>query len=87
VAGSALVTVTGPGGVGKTRLAVQAPADLLPSFGDGAWLCELAAAADSEPMAQLVATTLRVRSRPGLSAAGSVVEFLRDPQWPAAGAG
>jgi class 3 adenylate cyclase len=39
-----LVTVTGPGGVGKTRLALQAAADQLPSFSDGAWLCELAPA-------------------------------------------
>jgi predicted ATPase len=77
VAGSALVTVTGPGGVGKTRLAVQAAADQLPSFSDGAWLCELAAAADAESMAQLVAAALGVRPRPGLSTAGSVVEFLR----------
>ena len=77
VAGSPLVTVTGPGGVGKTRLAVQAAADLLPSFADGAWLCELAAADDGESMAQVVATALGVRSRPGLSTAGSVVEFLR----------
>src|SRR6516164_2756483 len=77
VAGSALVTVTGPGGVGKTRLAVQAAADLLPSFSDGAWLCELAAAGDAESMTQLVATALRVRSRPGLSTADSVVEFLK----------
>jgi predicted ATPase/class 3 adenylate cyclase len=77
VAQSALVTVTGPGGVGKTRLAVQAAADLLPSFPDGAWLCELAAAGDPESMAEVVATALGVRSRPGLSTAGSVVEFLR----------
>ena len=53
--GSPLVTVTGPGGVGKTRLAVQAAADQLPSFSDGAWLCELAAAGDGETMAQAVA--------------------------------
>jgi predicted ATPase/class 3 adenylate cyclase len=77
VAGSALVTVTGPGGVGKTRLAVQAAADQLPSFADGAWLCELAAAGDADSMVEVVATALRVRSRPGLSTAGSVVEFLR----------
>jgi predicted ATPase len=77
VAGSALVTVTGPGGVGKTRLAVQAAADQLEAFADGAWLCELAAAGDGESMAQLVAAALGVRSRPGLSTAGSVVEFLR----------
>jgi len=74
---SPLVTVTGPGGVGKTRLALRAAADQLPSFGEGAWLCELAAAPDAETMAQVVAAALRVRPRPDLSTAGSVVEFLR----------
>jgi predicted ATPase len=75
--GSALVTVTGPGGVGKTRLALQAAADQLPSFGDGAWLCELHAAEDGETMAQAVLAALRVRPRPGISTASSIVEFLR----------
>jgi predicted ATPase/class 3 adenylate cyclase len=74
---SALATVTGPGGVGKTRLALQAAADQLPSFADGAWLCELAAAGDQETMAQAVLAALRARPRAGLSVAGSVVEFLR----------
>ena len=74
---SPLVTVTGPGGVGKTRLALQAAADQLPSFRDGAWLCELHPAADEEMMAQAVLAALRVQPRPGLSTAGSVVEFLR----------
>jgi transcriptional regulator with XRE-family HTH domain len=77
VRGSPLVTVTGPGGVGKTRLAVQAAADQLEAFADGAWLCELAAAGDAESVSQVVASALRVRQRPGLSTAGSVVEFLR----------
>jgi predicted ATPase/class 3 adenylate cyclase len=74
---SPLVTVTGPGGVGKTRLALQAAAEQLPSFGDGAWLCELAAAGDGEAMAQAVLAALRVQPRAGLSVAGSIVEFLR----------
>jgi predicted ATPase/class 3 adenylate cyclase len=77
MARSPLVTVTGPGGVGKTRLALQAAADHLPSFGDGAWLCELAPAVDAEAMAQAVLAALRVRPRADLSVAGSVVEFLR----------
>jgi predicted ATPase/class 3 adenylate cyclase len=74
---SPLVTVTGAGGVGKTRLALQAAADQLPSFGDGAWLCELAAAGDAEAMARAVLAALRVQPRAGLSVAGSIVEFLR----------
>ena len=37
-----VVTLTGPGGVGKTRLALQAAAQAAPRFADGAWLCELA---------------------------------------------
>ena len=77
MARSPLVTVTGVGGVGKTRLALEAAAGQLPSFRDGAWLCELAATVDGETMAQAVAAALRVRPRPGLSTAGSIVEFLR----------
>ena len=78
MARSPLVTVTGPGGVGKTRLALYAAADQLPSFGDGAWLCELHAAGDGETMAQTILAALRARPRTGLSTAGSVVEFLRN---------
>ena len=74
---SPLVTVTGPGGVGKTRLVLQAAADQVPLFGDGVWLCELASAQNTETMTQVVAAALHVRPRPGLSTAGSVVEFLR----------
>jgi predicted ATPase len=59
------------------ELALHAAAGQLPSFRDGAWLCELAPAVDEESMAQAVAAALRVRPRPGLSAAGSIVEFLR----------
>ena len=73
---SSLVTVIGAGGVGKTRLALQAAADQLPSLRDGAWLCELHAA-DEETMAQAILAALRVRPRPGISLAASIVEFLR----------
>ena len=45
---SRLVTLTGVGGVGKTRLALQVAAEVLPRFPDGAWLCELAAADDAD---------------------------------------
>jgi predicted ATPase/class 3 adenylate cyclase len=74
--GSRLVTITGVGGVGKTRLALQAAADVLPRFADGAWVCELAAAGDPETMIQVVAATLGVSPRAGMSLAGSVREYL-----------
>ena len=42
------MTLTGTGGVGKTRLAIQVAAELAPGFADGAWVCELAAADDDD---------------------------------------
>jgi predicted ATPase/class 3 adenylate cyclase len=74
---ASLVTLTGTGGVGKTRLAVQVAAEVVPRFSDGAWLCELAAVDDGEAMAQVVSATLGCRQRPGLSLAQSVVEYFK----------
>ena len=73
---SRLVTILGAGGMGKTRLAIQVAAELLPRFPDGAWLCELAPARDAESMVQNVASTLSVSTRRGLSLEESVVDFL-----------
>jgi predicted ATPase/class 3 adenylate cyclase len=72
-----LVTLTGVGGVGKTRLAIQVAAEVLPEFPDGAWLCELAAANDGETMIDVIATALGVQPRAGTTLDGSIAEFLR----------
>ena len=74
---SPLVTLTGVGGVGKTRLATQVAAEITPDFPDGVWLCELAGVNDGPGVAQLVATTLGVQQRGGVSLEACVVEFLR----------
>ncbi len=58
-----LVTLTGVGGVGKTRLAIQVAAELLPHFPDGAWLCELSPATDPDTLDQIVASALGVTPR------------------------
>ncbi|MEO5839504.1 MAG: adenylate/guanylate cyclase domain-containing protein [Acidimicrobiales bacterium] len=73
-----LVTIVGAGGVGKTRLAIQAGSELLLSFADGVWLCELAAAADAAALEQVVASAIGATQRPGLSLAASIVDVLRD---------
>src|SRR5207247_6961341 len=71
-----LVTFTGPGGIGKSRLAFQVAAELHPRYADGAWICELAAASDDESLLQLVAATLGVQPRADVSLEGSIVGFL-----------
>lgn len=56
-----MVTLVGPPGVGKTRLALQTGADLLHEFADGVWLVELAGLRAEEDLAMALATTLHVR--------------------------
>jgi predicted ATPase len=71
-----LVTISGVGGVGKTRLALQVAAELLPRYSDGAWFSELAAAEDEEAMLQVVASSLDVAPRPDMSLEASILDFL-----------
>ncbi len=59
-----LLTLTGSGGCGKTRLALQVAADLVDAFDDGVWLVELAPLSDPALVAQTVASALRVREQP-----------------------
>ncbi len=72
-----LVTLTGVGGVGKTRLSLQVAAHVLPRFPDGAWFCELAGATDDDSLLQVVMSTLGVTALPGTTPERSIVEFLR----------
>lgn len=60
-----LLTLTGVGGCGKTRLALRAAADLAPRFPNGAWLIQLAPLADSALVPRAVATALGVRGAAG----------------------
>jgi predicted ATPase len=60
-----LVTLTGFGGVGKTRLAIQVAAELLMDFDDGVWLAELAPVADPDAVPDVVGAALGVRAQTG----------------------
>src|SRR5207247_9916310 len=73
---SRLVPLTGVGGVGKTRLAIQVAAELLPRFTDGVWLCELAATNDPDLLAQVMVAALGVHPRGGRSLAESVCDYV-----------
>jgi predicted ATPase len=75
-----VVTLTGVGGVGKTRLALRAAAEVLPRYREGAWLVELQAVRDPEAVAGAVATVFRLADRAGMSTMESVIEFLRSKQ-------
>jgi len=71
-----LVTVTGPGGVGKTRLAGEVARQVAARFADGAWLAELAPVRDPARVAAAVAAALGVREQPGVPAAEAVARVL-----------
>jgi predicted ATPase/class 3 adenylate cyclase len=71
-----LVTLTGAGGCGKTRLGLQVAAELLEGSGDGVWLAELAAVTDQDAVAAAVCDALRLASRPGRSALEVLLDVL-----------
>jgi predicted ATPase/DNA-binding CsgD family transcriptional regulator len=73
-----LVTLTGVGGAGKTRLAVQVAADQAERWPDGVWWVELGAVADPADVAEAVASTLGVLVEPVRGPLGSVTVALRD---------
>ena len=69
-----LVTLTGAGGCGKTRLGLQVAAELLDGSGDGVWLVELAAVTDQDAVASAISRALGMTSQPGRP----VLETLTD---------
>src|SRR6516165_2929696 len=71
-----LVTLTGVGGVGKTRLALEVAARLADEFPDGAWFFDLAAVADPAAVPDAVAAVLGIIQQPGKSVANSVAAAL-----------
>jgi predicted ATPase/class 3 adenylate cyclase len=71
-----LVTLTGVGGVGKTRLALEVAGRLVDEFPDGVWFFELAAVADPTAVPDAVAAVLGITQQPGRSVAESVAAAL-----------
>jgi predicted ATPase/DNA-binding CsgD family transcriptional regulator len=71
-----LVTVTGPGGAGKTRLADEVAKQVAGRFADGVWLAELAAVRDPAQVAAAVAAALGIRELPVVAAADALADTL-----------
>ncbi len=72
-----LLTLTGPGGTGKTRLALEAVTNLLDAYPHGVWLVELASLADPTLVAQTLAATLGVREQPGRPLLDALIDYVR----------
>ena len=75
-----LVTVTGPGGSGKTRLACEVARRVAGRFADGVWLVELAPVQDPGQVPAVVAAALGVREQPGVPVAGTLARVLARQQ-------
>jgi predicted ATPase len=71
-----LLTLTGVGGVGKTRLALEVAAGVADEFPDGVWVFELAAVTDPAAVPDAVAAVLGITQQPGKSVAESVAAAL-----------
>jgi predicted ATPase/DNA-binding SARP family transcriptional activator len=80
LAASRLVTLTGSGGCGKTRLALEVATMVLEAYPEGAWFIELAPLADPALVPQTVATALGVRESPGHPLTETLEEYLRPRQ-------
>lgn len=75
-----ILTLTGAGGVGKTRLAMQTAADLVDRYPDGVWLAELAPLSDPALVAHEVASSLGVHEQQGRPLTQTLVDYLRSKE-------
>jgi predicted ATPase/DNA-binding SARP family transcriptional activator/DNA-binding CsgD family transcriptional regulator len=77
---TSLLTLTGAGGTGKTRLALELARELAPAYRDGAWLVELAGLSEPGLVSNEVAGSLGVRDQPGHPLLDALVDALRSKE-------
>jgi predicted ATPase/DNA-binding SARP family transcriptional activator/DNA-binding CsgD family transcriptional regulator/Tfp pilus assembly protein PilF len=75
-----LLTLTGAGGSGKTRLALEVARDLVGAYADGVWLVELAGLSEPDLVPQAVAGALGVSEQPGQPLTSTLIDVLRTKQ-------
>ena len=80
LAQSRLVTLTGVGGVGKTRLSIEVATQAAGEYPDGCWFCDLAPARDGDTVLRIIASSLGAALRPGVSLEASITEHCQARQ-------
>ena len=75
-----LVTLTGAGGAGETRLACEVAATLVRDFPDGVWFVDLSPLTKDEQVAREILEVLKISESPGQSIAQTLIEKIRDQQ-------
>ncbi|MDP8931343.1 MAG: tetratricopeptide repeat protein, partial [Actinomycetota bacterium] len=80
LASNRLVTLTGPGGTGKTRLGLQVAAEVLSAFGDGVFFVDLSAVTDARLVPARIAGALHLREEPGRRMIDTLGDYLRDKE-------
>ena len=73
-----LLTLVGPGGIGKTRLSLQIAADCMDDYPEGVWLVELAPLTDPRLVPQAVASVLGVKEEAGRPVTEALAKFVKD---------
>jgi predicted ATPase len=72
-----LVTLTGAGGCGKTRLAIQSASEVMPEYTDGVWIVELAPVTVPDHIDQAIAEVFMIKEQPGSSLIHIITHFLK----------
>jgi class 3 adenylate cyclase len=80
LAQSRLVTLTGAGGVGKTRLSVEVASKAVGEYPDGCWFCDLGPARDGDTVLRIIALSVGAALRPGASLEASITEHCQARQ-------
>jgi predicted ATPase len=73
-----LVTLTGAGGCGKTRLAIQFAAQVVPEYADGVWMVELAPVTVPDHIDQTIAEVFRIKEQPGSALIQVITHYLKN---------